>query len=189
MYSTGNVNLGIKATEAQKKTALYSDITYTSGTAPNGYTRELIDVDDDPTTTNSSKAYIPVPEGAEVEWAGLYWSSTRYELTLPQYIEPVKFTTPSGISFPVSPSYTSYGSGLLYGFGINGTYYSNYADVTELLKSSNSKGGSYTVANIPYPNTNLAYSSGYYSFAGWYMLVITKDKSKTRKAFTVYDGG
>ena len=64
--STGNVNLGIKATEDQKKTALYSDITYTSGTAPNGYTRELIDVDDDPTTTNSSKAYIPVPEGAEV---------------------------------------------------------------------------------------------------------------------------
>lgn len=189
MYSTGNVNLGIKATEDQKKTALYSDITYTSGTAPNGYTRELIDVDDDPTTTNSSKAYIPVPEGAEVEWAGLYWSSTRYELTLPQYREPVKFTTPSGISFPVSPSYTYYGSGLFYGFGINGTYYSNYADVTELLKSSNSKGGSYTVANIPYPNTNLAYNSGYYSFAGWYMLVITKDKSKTRKAFTVYDGG
>ncbi|WP_234013836.1 isopeptide-forming domain-containing fimbrial protein [Bacillus mycoides] len=189
MYSTGNVNLGIKATEAQKKTALYSDITYTSGTTPNGYTRELIDVDDDTTTTNSSKAYIPVPADAEVEWAGLYWSSTRYELTLPQYREPVKFTTPSGISFPVSPSYTYYGSGLLYGFGIDGTYYSNYADVTELLKSSNSKGGSYTVANIPYPNTKLAYNSGYYSFAGWYMLVITKDKSKTRKAFTVYDGG
>ncbi|OTY22096.1 cell wall anchor protein [Bacillus thuringiensis serovar navarrensis] len=189
MYSTGNVNLGIKATEAQKKTALYSDITYTSGTTPNGYTRELIDVDDDTTTTNSSKAYISVPADAEVEWAGLYWSSTRYELTLPQYREPVKFTTPSGISFPVSPSYTYYGSGLLYGFGIDGTYYSNYADVTELLKSSNSKGGSYTVANIPYPNTKLAYNSGYYSFAGWYMLVITKDKSKTRKAFTVYDGG
>ncbi|MEK4741815.1 MULTISPECIES: isopeptide-forming domain-containing fimbrial protein [unclassified Bacillus (in: firmicutes)] len=189
MYSTGNVNLGIKATEAQKKTALYSDITNIAYTAPNGYTRELIDVDDDPATTNSSKAYIPVPEDAEIEWAGLYWSSTRYELTQQQYVAPVKFTTPSGISFPVSPSYTYYGSGLLYGFGIDGTYYSNYADVTELLKSSNSKGGSYTVANIPYPNTKLAYNSGYYSFAGWYMLVITKDKSKTRKAFTVYDGG
>lgn len=189
MYSTGNVNLGIKATEAQKKTALYSDITYTYGTTPNGYTRELIDVDDDPITTNSSKAYIPVPEDAEVEWAGLYWSSTRYELTQQQYVSPIKFTTPAGNSFPVSPSYTYYGSGLLYGFGIDGTYYSNYADVTELLKSSNSKGGSYTVANIPYPNTKLAYNSGYYSFAGWYMLVITKDKSKTRKAFTVYDGG
>ncbi|MFH7830123.1 isopeptide-forming domain-containing fimbrial protein [Bacillus luti] len=189
MYSTGNVNLGIKATDAQKKTALYSDITYTSGTTPNGYTRELIDVDDDPTTTNSSKAYIPVPEDAEIEWAGLYWSSTRYELTQQQYLAPVKFTTPAGMSFPVTPSFTYYGSGLLYGFGIDGTYYSNYADVTELLQSSNSKGGSYTVANIPYPNTKLAYNSGYYSFAGWYMLVITKDKSKTRKAFTVYDGG
>ncbi len=78
---------------------------------------------------------------------------------------------------------------MLYGFGIDGTYYSNYADVTKLLQSSNSKGGSYTLANIPYPNTKLAYNYGYYSFAGWYMLVITKDKSKTRKAFTVYDGG
>ncbi|KWU56081.1 cell wall anchor protein [Bacillus mycoides] len=189
MYSTGNVNLGIKATEATKQTALYSDITYTYGTTPNGYTRELIDVDDDPTTTNSSKAYIPVPKDAEIEWAGLYWSSTRYELTQQQYVAPVKLTTPAGMSFPVTPSNTYYGSGLLYGFGIDGTYYSNYADVTELLQSSNSKGGSYTVANIPYPNTKLAYSSGYYSFAGWYMLVITKDKSKTRKAFTVYDGG
>ncbi|AIW85909.1 fimbrial isopeptide formation D2 domain protein [Bacillus mycoides] len=189
MYSTGNVNLGIKATEAQKKTALYSDITYIYGTTPNGYTRELIDVDDDPTTTNSSKAYIPVPEDAEIEWAGLYWSSTRYELTQQQYVAPVKLTTPVGKSFQVSPSNTYYGGGLLYGFGIDGTYFSNYADVTELLNSSNSKGGSYTVANIPYPNTKLAYNSGYYSFAGWYMLVITKDKSKTRKAFTVYDGG
>ncbi|EMY4795366.1 TPA: isopeptide-forming domain-containing fimbrial protein [Bacillus pacificus] len=189
MYSTGNVNLGIKATDAQKKNALYSDITYTSGTTPNGYTRELIDVDADPTTTNSSKAYIPVPEDAEIEWAGLYWSSTRYELTQQQYLAPVKFTTPAGMSFPVTPSFTYYGSGLLYGFGIDGTYYSNYADVTELLQSSNSKGGSYTVANIPYPNTGDAYASGKYSFAGWYMLVITKDKSKTRKAFTVYDGG
>lgn len=189
MYSTGNVNLGIKATEAQKKTALYSDITYTSGTTPNGYIRELIDVDDDPTTTNSSKAYIPVPEDAEIEWAGLYWSSTRYELTQQQYVAPVKFTTPAGKNFQVQPSNTYYGSGLLYGFGIDGTYYSNYADVTKLLQSSNSKGGSYTLANIPYPNTKLAYNSGYYSFAGWYMLVITKDKSKTRKAFTVYDGG
>ncbi|WP_410986991.1 isopeptide-forming domain-containing fimbrial protein [Bacillus shihchuchen] len=189
MYSTGNVNLGIKATEAQKKTALYSDITNTAYTAPNGYTRELIDVDDDPTTTNSSKAYIPVPEEAEIEWAGLYWSSTRYELTQQQYVAPVKFTTPAGKSFQVKPSNTYYGSGLLYGFGIDGTYYSNYADVTKLLQSSNSKGGSYTLANIPYPNTKLAYNYGYYSFAGWYMLVITKDKSKTRKAFTVYDGG
>ncbi|OBZ57065.1 cell wall anchor protein, partial [Bacillus cereus] len=189
MYSTGNVNLGIKATEAQKKTALYSEITNTAYTAPNGYTRELIDVDDDPTTTNSSKAYIPVPEDAEIEWAGLYWSSTRYELTQQQYVAPVKFTTPAGKSFQVKPSNTYYGSGLLYGFGIDGTYYSNYADVTKLLQSSNSKGGSYTLANIPYPNTKLAYNSGYYSFAGWYMLVITKDKSKTRKAFTVYDGG
>ncbi|KXY03106.1 isopeptide-forming domain-containing fimbrial protein [Bacillus wiedmannii] len=189
MYSTGNVNLGIKATEAQKKTALYSDITYTYATTPNGYTRELIDVDDDPTTTNSSKAYIPVPEDAEIEWAGLYWSSTRYELTQQQYVAPIKFTTPVGKSFQVKPSNTYYGSGLLYGFGIDGTYYSNYADVTKPLQSSNSKGGSYTVANIPYPNTNLAYNYGYYSFAGWYMLVITKDKSKTRKAFTVYDGG
>lgn len=189
MYSTGNVNLGIKATEAQKKTALYSDITNIVYTAPNGYTRELIDIDDDSTTTNSSKAYIPVPEDAEIEWAGLYWSSTRYELTQQQYVSPIKFTTPTGKSFQVKPSNTYYGSGLLYGFGIDGTYYSNYADVTKLLQSSNSKGGSYTLANIPYPNTKLAYNYGYYSFAGWYMLVITKDKSKTRKAFTVYDGG
>ncbi len=139
--------------------------------------------------TNSSKAYIPIPSEAEIEWAGLYWSSTRYELTPQQYTAPIKFSTPAGEHFNVVPNHTYSGSKLGSGFGINGTYYSNYADVTQLLQMSNSKGGSYTLANIPYPNSNTAYNYGYYSFAGWYMLVITKDKSQTRKAFTVYDGG
>ena len=190
MYSTGNVNLGVKIDPAKKDKILYSDIDYVAWeTAPASQTRELIDVDNDPGTKNSSKAYIPIPSDAEIEWAGLYWSSTRYELKQQEYTAPIKFSTPTGKSFDVSPSYTYYGSGLAYGFGINGTYYTNYANVTELLKTSNSKEGSYTVANIPYPNSYYAYSSGYYSFAGWYMLVVTKDKSKTRKAFTVYDGG
>ncbi|WP_255294508.1 isopeptide-forming domain-containing fimbrial protein [Bacillus cereus] len=190
MYSTGNVNLGVKADPAREDKILYSDVDYMAWeTTPASQQRQLIDVDDDPETSNSSKAYIPIPDEAEIEWAGLYWSSTRYELTQQKYTAPIKFATPTGRSFDVSPSYTYYGSGLAYGFGINGTYYSNYADVTQHLKTSNSKGGSYTVANIPYPNSYYAYSSGYYSFAGWYMLVVTKDKSKTRKAFTVYDGG
>ncbi|ASI77307.1 cell wall anchor protein [Bacillus cereus] len=190
MYSTGNVNLGIKVEGKQREKALYSDINdVTWDTAPAKYYRELIDVDDDPETSNSSKAYIPIPSEAEIEWAGLYWSSTRYELTPQQYTAPIKFSTPTGEHFNVVPNHTYSGSKLGSGFGINGTYYSNYADVTQLLQMSNSKGGSYTVANIPYPNSNTAYSYGYYSFAGWYMLVITKDKSQTRKAFTVYDGG
>ncbi|MCW4656303.1 isopeptide-forming domain-containing fimbrial protein [Bacillus sp. AS_5] len=191
MYSTGNVNLGVKIpNEVTRNNALYSEITEKGTvTAPNQYMRELIDVDNDPTTTNSSKAYIPVPENAEIEWAGLYWSSTRYLLKPEQYQAPIKLTIPKGKTFQISPERTHQGSGLLYGFGIDGTFYSNYADITNTLKLSNSKGGSYTVADIPYPSTGYSYASGYYSFAGWYMLVITKDKTKNTKAFTVYDGG
>ncbi|ASZ68156.1 isopeptide-forming domain-containing fimbrial protein [Bacillus cereus] len=190
MYSTGNVNLGVKIpNESTRKTALYSDISNTTATtAPNQYARELIDVDKDKTTSNSSKAYMPIPDTAEVEWAGLYWSGTRYNLSMSQITSPVKMTTPTGVSFNVTPQKMYSGQGLLYGFGIDGTFYSNYADITELLKSSNSKKGSYTVANIPYPSTGNAYNAGYYSFAGWYMLVITKDKTQASRAFTVYDG-
>ncbi|OUB90122.1 hypothetical protein BK773_17105 [Bacillus thuringiensis serovar indiana] len=190
MYSTGNVNLGVKIpNESTRKTALYSDISNTTATtAPNQYARELIDVDKDKTTSNSSKAYMPIPDTAEVEWAGLYWSGTRYNLSMSQITSPVKMTTPTGVSFNVTPQKMYSGQGLLYGFGIDGTFYSNYADITELLKSSNSKKGSYTVANIPYPSTGYAYNAGYYSFAGWYMLVITKDKTQASRAFTVYDG-
>lgn len=191
MYSTGNVNLGIKVNDkATRERVLYSDVNHMAAeTVPYYYNRELIDIDDDPETTNSSKAYISIPDEAEVEWAGLYWSSTRYELTPKEYTSPIKLTTPTGESVSVTPETTYEGKGLLYGFGINGTYYSNYADVTSLLQSSNIKGGSYTVANIPYPNKGDAYAMYKYSFAGWYMLVITKDKTKTRKSFTVYDGG
>nr|WP_270606251.1 isopeptide-forming domain-containing fimbrial protein [Bacillus mobilis] len=191
MYSTGNVNLGIKVNDkATRERVLYSDIDHMAAeTVPYYYNRELIDIDDDPETTNSSKAYISIPDEAEVEWAGLYWSSTRYELTPKEYTAPIKLTIPNGQSVPVTPETTYEGKGLLYGFGINGTYYSNYADVTSLLKSSDVKSGSYTVANIPYPNKGDAYAMYKYSFAGWYMLVITKDKTKTRKSFTVYDGG
>jgi uncharacterized repeat protein (TIGR01451 family) len=36
-----------------------------------------VDVDNDPSTTNSSRAPITIPPGASVDWAGLYWAGDR----------------------------------------------------------------------------------------------------------------
>ncbi|WP_031013082.1 hypothetical protein [Streptomyces sp. NRRL F-5727] len=44
-----------------------------TGTSNDGATIGYVDVDDDPNTYNSSRAELPVPAGARVAWARLYW--------------------------------------------------------------------------------------------------------------------
>ncbi len=41
----------------------------------NVFAGQLVDVDDDPTTANSSRAQLDVPSGATVLFAGLYWGA------------------------------------------------------------------------------------------------------------------
>lgn len=43
----------------------------------NSYTMAFVDFDTDPSTFNASAAYLDLPSGAEVLWAGLYWGGSR----------------------------------------------------------------------------------------------------------------
>src|SRR5262245_25944335 len=41
----------------------------------NDFTMVQVDIDSDPTTFNSSRATLDLPDGATVLWAGLYWGA------------------------------------------------------------------------------------------------------------------
>ncbi len=47
--------------------------------AINNFPLEFADVDNDPNTYNSSRAYIDLNGAKEIAWAGLFWSASRYK--------------------------------------------------------------------------------------------------------------
>ena len=159
-FSTGNTNLKILDEKEYRANIFLNTKAPSSGYAINNFVLEFADVDGDPTTYNSSRAYIDLDGAKEIAWAGLFWSSSRYKgpafgtnLSDEEISAPVKFTTPNGTSQRVAPQYchridqdkTDPGQY----FGYNNTGFSNYADVTSIIQGDGSGTGGYTLADIP----------------------------------------
>ncbi|WP_206855925.1 isopeptide-forming domain-containing fimbrial protein [Candidatus Enterococcus mangumiae] len=198
LFSTGNTNLKILDEKEYRANIFLNTKAPSSGYAINNFVLEFADVDGDPTTYNSSRAYIDLDGAKEIAWAGLFWSSSRYKgpafgtnLSDEEISAPVKFTTPNGTSQRVAPQYyhridqdkTDPGQY----FGYNNTGFSNYADVTSIIQGDGSGTGGYTLADIPMTK-NLNQKSQYYNFSGWSLFVVTKDQAKHSRAFNVYYG-
>ncbi|MEI5991707.1 hypothetical protein A5881_003244 [Enterococcus termitis] len=198
LFSTGNTNLKIlDETTAAAKTFLNAK-TPGSGYAINNFALEFADVDGDPTTYNSSRAYIDLDGASEIAWAGLFWSASRYKgpgfydnLSDEEISAPVKFTTPNGTSTRVAPQryhridQNDNDPGQY--FGYNNTGFSNFADVTAIIQGDKSGTGGYTLADIPMTKA-LNKKNQYYNFSGWSLFVVTKDQAKKSRAFNVYYG-
>lgn len=122
-----------------------------------------VDVDDDPTTFNSSRARLRVPDGAVVLWAGLHWNAaTEAQLDTELYGSThhltartpadrfqVRFATPSSGGY-VDLEATPGGGTTSDGWDdVNpgGTVsYAGYVDVTDHVAAGGS--GDYVVANV-----------------------------------------
>ncbi|MZZ58514.1 isopeptide-forming domain-containing fimbrial protein [Enterococcus mundtii] len=198
LFSTGNTNLKILDEKEYRANIFLNTKAPSSGYSINNFVLEFADVDGDPTTYNSSRAYIDLDGAKEIAWAGLFWSSSRYKgptfgtnLSDEEISEPVKFTTPNGTSQRVAPQYyhridqdkTDPGQY----FGYNNTGFSNYADVTSIIQGDGSGTGGYTLADIPMTKA-LNQKAQYYNFSGWSLFVVTKDQAKHSRAFNVYYG-
>ncbi|KAJ76153.1 Cell surface protein [Enterococcus faecalis AZ19] len=160
LFSTGNTNLKIANENTAAAQTFLNTRGASSGYAINNFPLEFADVDNDPNTYNSSRAYIDLNGAKEIAWAGLFWSASRYKgpaygtnLSDEEISAPVQFTTPNGTVQRVSPQRyhridqdaTNPGQR----FGYNNTGFSNYADVTSILQGDKSATGSYTLADIP----------------------------------------
>ncbi|MDV7743814.1 isopeptide-forming domain-containing fimbrial protein [Enterococcus mundtii] len=198
LFSTGNTNLKILDEKEYRANIFLNTKAPSSGYSINNFVLEFADVDGDPTTYNSSRAYIDLDGAKEIAWAGLFWSSSCYKgpafgtnLSDEEISAPVKFTTPNGTSQRVAPQYyhridqdkTDPGQY----FGYNNTGFSNYADVTSIIQGDGSGTGGYTLADIPMTKA-LNQKAQYYNFSGWSLFVVTKDQAKHSRAFNVYYG-
>ncbi len=198
LFSTGNTNLKIANENTGAAQTFLNTRGASSGYAINNFPLEFADVDNDPNTYNSSRAYIDLNGAKEIAWAGLFWSASRYKgpaygtnLSDEEISAPVQFTTPNGTVQRVSPQRyhridqdaTNPGQR----FGYNNTGFSNYADVTSILQGDKSATGSYTLADIPM-TSSLNGQYQYYNFSGWSLFVVTKDQASKSRAFSIYYG-
>ncbi|WP_441650750.1 isopeptide-forming domain-containing fimbrial protein [Enterococcus faecalis] len=198
LFSTGNTNLKIANESTAAAQTFLNTRGASSGYAINNFPLEFADVDNDPNTYNSSRAYIDLNGAKEIAWAGLFWSASRYKgpaygtnLSDEEISAPVQFTTPNGTVQRVSPQRyhridqdaTNPGQR----FGYNNTGFSNYADVTSILQGDKSATGSYTLADIPM-TSSLNGQYQYYNFSGWSLFVVTKDQASMSRAFSIYYG-
>lgn len=154
-----------------------SAVAAQNGTAPNNllsnnaFAMVHVDVDSDPSTFNSSRAALALPEDASVQFAGLYWLGVSTSGAR----DAVKFQTPASGGY-VSLSGTVVGSDAM-------DYYEGFADVTALVRAAGN--GTYTVANVQ-ALTGLDNASG--RTAGWALVVAYADPFESPRNLSVYDG-
>lgn len=140
----------------------------------NGHRMSWTDVDNDPSTFNSSTAQLTIPEGATIAYAKLGWagSATCHDATEPpgRPQDPVTFNgvKVSPDRFVIDPpddlSHT------------DTAFHSAEADVTKAVTT-----GTITVGNVWAPQ-------GFDCFAGWSLTVVWESGTATRRHISVHGG-
>lgn len=164
--------------------------SYNDGGLNNLFKMGFIDIDNDPTTFNSSSADLDIDSQCNaIKHVGIYWTAAYADDNRQHDITSIK------IKYPGQKSYSTINGGQI----IHDYYkdseslfqqYSCYKDITaDILKLENPL-GTYTVANIPATTTavNDDETLGNGLAGGWTMVVIYEDDTKPRKRFYVYDG-
>ena len=146
---------------------------YNGGGDNNGTVQVYVDIDDDPTTFNSSSAEVkdPNPSGVcprIVKKAYLYWAGNA-ETTIVNNSEKVKFKIDNGSYYDIL------GTAILR----QNNLYIYRADVTDKLTKV---AGTYTVANVQIANGRLN------SAAGWVLFIVYEDTSKPARNISLFDG-
>ena len=155
----------------------------------NIFDMQMVDVDSDASTFNSSKADLTLPAGAQVLFAGLYWSSNPKAgntITGTNGYVGVPTAAPSAaakgqvkLTVPGQSSSTTVTASSVDAVGSGTVEYGAFADVTVQVKAAGA--GSYTVANIQA-------GTGGDRGAGWSLVVAYADPSEPLRNLTVFDG-
>ena len=166
----GNNNLSTHKTNAYTGPAANQDLTLVE-----------VDIDSDPTTTNSSRANLSIPVAYrscyKIKYAALYWGAT-YTNSSRSGIDQVKFKVPNSATYQ-----TVTGTVIHDATSLSMKPYAVYADVTNLLNVTNAE-GTYAVANIKATTgkDNPGFS------AGWHLYVIYENPNLPAKNITSFNG-
>ena len=164
--------------------------SYNEGGLNNQFQMGFIDIDNDPTTFNSSSADLIIDSKcAKIKYVGLYWTASYADTDRKENIQEIK------IKYPGQNKYKNIKGGLIihdYKDDPKSIFkqYSCYKDITSDVLNLPENRGTYTVANIPATTTksNPDPEVGNGLAAGWTMIVIYEDISLPQKRFYVYDG-
>lgn len=138
-----------------------------NGTTQNNYIDMVfVDIDNDPTTFNSSSASFTTGSCNRVIYAGLYWGA----VAAPSDPAPneIKFKIPGGTYQDLTADVS-----------LDDMVY--YKDVTSIVTSITNPNGDYFVAN-------LSTSEGANSSAGWSLVLVYEDPTLPRKYISTFDG-
>ncbi len=164
--------------------------SYNDGGLNNQFKMGFIDIDNDPSTFNSSSADLVIEsECNAIKHVGLYWTAAYADENRTQDITSVK------IKYPGNTTYTTITDGQIIHDYYNDPdalfkQYSCYKDITKEVLNLENPLGTYTLANIPATTTAINDDQilGNGLAGGWTMVVIYEDDTKPRKRFYVYDG-
>ncbi len=145
----------------------------------------LVDVDGDPTTTNSSRSTVALPTGATVAYARLTWGSTG-DNTDDNGEATIKFDTPEevGLNYrDVSADYATRCGGLNAASANRGTACS--ADVTSLVQAAGS--GQYTVGGIE-QRSDGGSPDAIDHWSGWALYIVYEKSDDQLRRIVLSDG-
>lgn len=141
-----------------------------------------VDIDDDPTTYNSSAGDLNLPAGARVVYAALYWGAYRRgadgQPAAPSNVGTIKLKVPGAVDYLdleaaaadiIAPP-ASVDSELPYQAKVV---------VTEVVRAAGA--GRYTVANLPA-------GLGGNRYAGWTLATVFEDPNRPLRDITLFDG-
>ncbi|MEL7350024.1 MAG: GEVED domain-containing protein [Cyanobacteria bacterium J06560_5] len=148
-----------------------------------GLAMQMLDIDSDGSTFNSSSAQLNIPVGANVRFAALYWggSLAGFGTTAAPNISAfnqISLQTPTSgayqtITADSQNDRTDFGSWRTYGA---------FADITTLVQGAGN--GNYTVANVQ-SNTGAGFT---YPNAGWSIVVVYEDPAQPVRNISIFDG-
>ena len=131
-----------------------------------------VDIDNDPSTFNSSSARFSTGSCNRVVYAGLYWGAVGAPSTPAPH--EVKFKIPGGtyqqITADIVDATKREDLDLIY-----------YKDVTSIVTSITNPSGDYYVADL---STNIGTNNA----AGWSLVIVYEDPSEPRKYISTFDG-
>lgn len=146
-----------------------------------------IDIDDDPTTFNSSSAGLTLPECSSVAYAALYWGAGIAKNQVNNGDRPmsaggwnqVRFKAPGGAYETITADRIDTVNAVFHG-------YQAFADVTNLVRSGGS--GFYTIANVKCDTVNAARQPIANAYGGWTMVIVYRDATQPLRNMTIFDG-
>ena len=175
-----------------------------NGTANNnGFHRDYIDIDSDPTTFSSSSSTLSLPFCSRIYWAGLYWSANYQQEvlnntqipTLPQNdtqrldFTQVKFRVPGSATYmdlvaDNDPDPVGEEDAIIYdNVNFKDSPYTCFKNVTNILQGLANPEGEYFVGNVRATRGRSVGGAG-----GWTLVIIYENPTLNGRYISVFDG-